>query len=74
MAKKREVANTIGSKNMRKGRMMANDKVFVILCFPSTRGVGLAEVPTQVLSALARRACSTGPYVSGRLSGMRYFR
>ena len=53
---------------------MANDKVFVILCFPSTRGVGLAEVPTQVLSALARRACSTGPYVSGRLSGMRYFR
>ena len=53
---------------------MANDRVFLMLCFLATRGVGLAEVPTQVLSALARRACSTGPYVSGRLSGMRYFR
>ena len=53
---------------------MANDKVFVMLCFLATRDVGLAEVPTQVLSALARRACSTGPYVSGRLSEMRHFR
>ena len=53
---------------------MANDRVFLMLCFLATRGVGLAEVPTQVLSALARRACSTGPYVSARLSGMRYFR
>lgn len=68
MAMRRDVASTIGSENMRKGRMKATDRVFVKLCLFDRRGVGLADLPTQVLAARARRACSTGPYVSIRLS------
>lgn len=68
MAMRRDVASTIGSENMRKGRMKATDRVFLKLCLFDTRGVGLADSPTQVLAARARRACSTGPYVSGRNS------
>ena len=74
MAMKREVANTIGSENIRNGRTRASDRVFVMLCFLATRGAGLADVPTQVLSARARRACKIGPYVSVRLSGTRWLR
>ena len=68
MAMKRDVANTIGSENMRKGRMRATDRVFDKFCFFDIRGVRLADCPTQVLAARSRRACSTGPYVSIRLS------
>ena len=64
MAMNRDVANTIGSENMRKGRMRATDRVFFKLCLD----VGLAGFPTQVLAARSRRACNTGPYVSVRLS------
>lgn len=68
MAMKREVANTMGSENMRKGRMRATDKVFLKLCLFDTRGAGLAALPTQDLAARARRVCSTGPYVSDCVS------
>ena len=68
MAMKSEVANTMGSENMRKGRMRATDKVFLRVCLFDTRGIGLADLPTQDLASRARRACSTGPYVSERLS------
>ena len=74
-AMKSEVANTIGSKNMRKGRKRATDKTFLRLCsFGGARGVGLAEFPTQALSFFTRRACRTGPYVSARLSRNAPFR
>ena len=69
-----EVANTIGSKTIRKGRMRATDRVFLILCFLDKSGVGSGDCPTQVLSARARRACSTGPYVSNHLNGKLRFR
>lgn len=69
MAMKRDVANTIGSENMRKGRMRATDRIFLKLCLFDTRGVRLVECPTQVLAARSCRACSTGPYVSVRLMG-----
>ena len=68
MAMKSEVANTMGSENMRKGRMRATDKVFLRLCLFDTRGAVLADLPTQDLAARARRVCSTGPYVSERFS------
>ena len=58
----------MGSENMRKGRMRATDKVFLKLCLFDTRGAGLADLPTQDLAARARRVCSTGPYVSDRVS------
>ena len=68
IAMKRDVANTIGSENMRKGRIRATDRVFAKLCLFDTRGVGLTDFPTQDLAARARRACRTGPYVSVPLS------
>ena len=68
MAIRRDVAKTIGSENMRNGRMRATDSVFVKLCLFGTSVVNLGDLPTQVLVARARRACSTGPYVSVRLS------
>ena len=64
----RDVVKTIGSENMRKGRIKATVRVFVKLCLFDTRGIGLDDIPTQVLAARARRACSTGPYVSVRVS------
>ena len=64
MAMKRDVANTMGSENMLKGRMRATDRVFFKLCVD----VGLADFPTQVLAARLRRACNSGPYVSVHLS------
>ena len=70
IAMSRDVANTIGSENMRKGRMRATDRVLVKLCLFDTSGIGLADFPTQVLADRARRACSTGPYVSICLSEM----
>ena len=62
------MAKTIGSENMRKGRMRATESVFVKLCFFGTRVVNLGDLPNQVLVARTRRACSTGPYVSVCLS------
>lgn len=68
MAMRSEVAKTIGSENMRKGRKRATDRVFVKFCLLNTSGVGLGDFPIQVLVARARRVCSTGPYVSVHLS------
>ena len=48
--------------------MRATDKVLLKLCLFDTRGAGLADFPTQDLAARVRRVCSTGPYVSERLS------
>ena len=68
MAMNSEVANTMGSENMRKGRMRATDKVFLKLCLFDTRGARLADLPSQDLAARVCRLCSTGPYVSKRVS------
>ena len=64
MAMKRDVANTIGSANMRKGRIRATERVFLKFCFLDKRGVGLVDCPTHMRAARARRAYKTGPYVS----------
>ena len=68
MAMRRDVAKTIGSENIRKGPMRATDRVLVKLCLSGTGAVGLTTFPTQILAARARRAYSTGPYVSICLS------